>query len=41
MYMLTVEAMHHFGAWFAVKISPRKQDKYNYLVAINRTSLQH
>ena len=39
-YMLTVEAMNHFGTLFAVKISPGKQDKY-HLVAIKTTSLQH
>ena len=39
--MLTVEAMKHFGTWFAVKISPAKQDKYHHLVAIKTSSLQH
>ena len=32
--------MNHFGTWFAVEISPGKQDKYHYLVAIKTTSLQ-
>ena len=41
MYMLTVEAMNPFGTWFAVEISPGKQDKYHHLVAINTASLQH
>ena len=40
-YMLTVEAMNHFGTSFAVKISPGKQDKYHCLVAMKTTSLQH
>ena len=39
-YLLTIQVMNHFGTLFAVKISPGKQDKYHYLVAIKTTSLQ-
>ena len=38
--MLTIQVMNHFVTWFAVKISPGKQDKYHYLVAIKTTSLK-